>query len=238
MVAITSATTEKSGAMSFSSTQQQGQNVPAMLNLPRFEQTPLLKDPYEHLVVTDFVHPEALARAAADFPLIDKAGSFPIGTLKPGPEFLALMRELEGDAFRRLVEQKFDIDLSGRPTMITVRGHTDETDGRIHTDSKTKLITMLLYFNSDWQNSGGRLRILRSGNDLEDYVAEVPPAIGTLLAFRRSDYSWHGHKPYVGQRKTLQLNWVLSEDVKQREQSRHGISAFFKRLFQARRDVA
>ena len=242
MVAITSATTEQSGAQSgampFSATQQQGRDVPVMLNLARFEQTSLLHDPYERLVVTDFVHPDALARAAADFPPIDKAGSFPINTLKPGPAFLALMRELEGDAFRRLVEQKFDIDLSGRPTMITVRGHTDETDGRIHTDSKTKLITMLLYFNPDWQNSGGRLRILRSGTDLEDYAAEVPPAIGTLLAFRRSDHSWHGHKPYVGQRKTLQLNWVLSEDVKQREQSRHGISAFFKRLFQARRDVA
>ncbi len=238
MVAAASETTSAKQSVAMSGMAHTPHEASVMLDLDKFASTPLLHDPYDHLVVTDFVHPEALARAAADFPVIDKAGSFPVGTLKPGPAFLALMRELEGDAFRHLVEQKFALDLTGRPTMITVRGHTDESDGRIHTDSKTKLITMLLYFNVDWQNNGGRLRILRSGDDLEDYAAEVPPAMGTLLAFRRSENSWHGHKPYVGQRRTLQLNWVLSEDVKQREQSRHGISAFFKRLFQARRDVA
>jgi hypothetical protein len=52
-----------------------------------------------------------------------------------------------------------------------------------------------------------------------------------LLAFKRSDNSWHGHKPFVGERKALQLNWVLDEQVKRREQKRHGVSAFFKKLF-------
>jgi hypothetical protein len=39
-------------------------------------------------------------------------------------------------------ELKFSIDLTGRPTMITVRGRcSKEKDGKIHTDSKTKIIT-------------------------------------------------------------------------------------------------
>lgn len=203
-----------------------------MLDLTRFEAATLKRDPYDYLVLPNFIRSGVIERVVADFPRIDKAGSFPVNTLKPGPAFFELMAELEGPVFRAAVERKFGIDLTGRPTMITVRGHTDETDGRIHTDSKTKLITMLVYFNDAWQGQmGGRLRVLRSGTDLEDYAEEVEPAMGTLLAFRRSDHSWHGHKPFVGQRRALQLNWVVSEQVKQHEQRRHGVSAFFKRLF-------
>lgn len=202
-----------------------------MLDLAKFNAAELNKTPYEYLVLSDFLKAEAKAAISQDFPVIKQAGSFPADTLKSGPAFIELMRQLEGEPFRRAVEQKFNVDLTGRPTMITVRGRTDETDGRIHTDSKTKIITMLIYFNDAWQKSGGRLRILRSGNDLEDYAAEVEPAMGTLLAFRRSEHSWHGHELFVGERKALQLNWVLDEQVKRREQHRHGVSAFFKKLF-------
>ena len=202
-----------------------------MLDIDKFDAADLNKIPYEYMVLPEFLKADALKAISRDFPSIKQAGSFPFDTLNCGPAFIELMRQLEGDTFRHVVEKKFNVDLTGRPTMITVRGHTDETDGRMHTDSKTKIITMLIYFNETWQKSGGRLRILRSGTDLEDYVAEVEPAIGTLLAFRRSDNSWHGHKPFVGERKALQLNWVLDEQVKRREQKRHGFSAFFKKLF-------
>ena len=202
-----------------------------LLDLAGFSAAKLHKAPFEYLLLPNFIQPGALTGIAKDFPIIKQAGSFPADTLHCGPAFIALMQALEGGAFRHAVEQKFGLDLSGRPTMTTVRGHTDETDGRIHTDSKTKIITVLLYFNEAWQDAGGRLRLLRSATDLDDYVAEVEPSIGTLLVFRRSEHSWHGHQPFVGERRTLQLNWVISEQVKRREQQRHGVSAFFKRLF-------
>ena len=76
-------------------------------------------------------------------------------------------------------------------------------------DTKSKILTILIYMNTEsWQDSGGRLRVLRSPDDLEDYAAEVPPEAGTLLAFRRSERSWHGHETYVGERRAIQLNWV------------------------------
>jgi SM-20-related protein len=203
----------------------------SMLDLEKFNATALEKTPFEYLILPGFLRQEMLAAISRDFPNIAKPGSFPSETLQFGGAFRELLNELEGDTFRHAVEQKFGLDLTGRPTIITVRGHTDETDGRIHTDSRTKIITMLIYFNEDWHESGGRLRLLRSGTDLEDYVAEVDPSIGTLLAFRRSDNSWHGHKPFVGPRRAIQLNWVIDEKVKRREQKRHGISAFFKNLF-------
>jgi SM-20-related protein len=52
--------------------------------------------------------------------------------------------------------------------------------------------------NPSWENAGGRLRLLRSGTDLDDVILEVPPVEGTLLAFKRSYISWHGHKPVFG----------------------------------------
>jgi SM-20-related protein len=114
--------------------------------------------------------------------------------------------------------------------MCTVRGYLQKKDGAIHTDSKTKIITVLLYLNEGWNSDGGRLRVLRSGNDLESYVAEVAPTQGTLLMFRRSDNSWHGHKPYEGQRRAIQFNWVTSGEVVRKEEARHRLSTRVKWL--------
>ena len=70
------------------------------------------------------------------------------------------------------------MDLADRPATLTVRGRTRPKDGQIHTDSKTKLITVLLYLNRHWDSPGGRLRLLKNEHDLEDYIAEVPPIRG------------------------------------------------------------
>ena len=113
--------------------------------------------------------------------------------------------------------------------MITVRGQCRATDGKIHTDSKTKLITVLIYMNGKWEQPGGRLRLLRSPDNLQDAFAEVPPEQGTLLAFRNQPNAWHGHESFEGQRRAIQLNWVRDQGVVWREQVRHRLSAFFKR---------
>src|SRR5213078_2398232 len=120
----------------------------------------------------------------ADFPAVRRHGSFPLGALTVGAAFALLAAELEGDELRREIEEKFAIDLEGRPTMITVRGQSDGKDGRIHTDSATKLITLLLYFNPIWEEAGGRLRLLRRGDDLDDCAAEIAPVSGMMVAFR------------------------------------------------------
>ena len=57
------------------------------------------------------------------------------------------------------------------------------------------------------------------------------PMMGTLLAFRCGPNAWHGHHPFVGQRRTLQLNWVTDRGVVRREELRHRVSALAKRLF-------
>jgi SM-20-related protein len=200
------------------------------IDLSAFNETPLVRDPFDHLIVPGFLKAEALTAIESDYPSIDRPGSFPLGELKFGPGFARLVEELESPNTAEAFAKKFDVDLTGRPTMITARGRCHARDGRIHTDSETKIITVLVYMNSGWEQPGGRLRVLRSPDDLEDYAAEVPPDAGTLLAFRRSERSWHGHHSFAGPRRVIQLNWVTDDDVVRREQSRHRFSAWVKKL--------
>jgi hypothetical protein len=204
--------------------------VVTLLDLNRLRAAPLRRDPFDFVIVDQFVPAAEHAALIADFPRLPGHGSYPLDLAGCGPAFARLAGELSGEELRRGIEDKFEIDLAGRPTMITVRGHSDGKDGRIHTDSATKLITLLLYLNPAWHEEGGRLRLLRGPDDLEDYAAEVSPLAGAMVAFRRSAASFHGHQTHRGQRRVLQLNWVTDAAVVRRETARHHWSARLKAL--------
>ena len=206
------------------------------LDLEALKATPLTREPFEHFVVPGFVRAQARERINADYPKISEGGSFPVAQLSYGPAFREFLDELGSDAFREVFEEKFGLDLAGRPSTITVRGQCSPKDGRIHTDTKSKIITVLIYMNPSWEHSGGRLRLLRSPDNLDDMIIEAPPTEGTLLAFKRADNSWHGHKPFAGERRVIQFNWVTSEGDKRLAMLRHHVSAPFKRLMTAVRN--
>jgi len=202
------------------------------LRLDAFRATPLATEPFPHLIVGGFIGKAALAAINADYPKLTSPGSFPADQVTFGPAFRALLDELEGDELREAFEEKFGLDLSGRPTITTVRGRCDPRDGKIHTDSKSKIITVLIYMNESWEEAGGRLRLLRSAHDLNDIIVEVPPVAGTMLAFKRSNNSWHGHEPFAGERRVIQFNWLTTQGNQQIAMLRHHTSASFKRLMQ------
>jgi SM-20-related protein len=209
--------------------------MPGYLGLDAFRNTPLVQEPFQHLIVSGFIAPAGLAAISADYPKIARSGSFPVDQVSFGPAFQMLLDELESDEFREAFEEKFDVDLSDRPTVTTVRGRCDARDGKIHTDSTSKIITVLIYMNEAWEQPGGRLRLLRSADNLNDIIVEVPPVAGTLLAFKRSDNSWHGHEPFAGERRVVQFNWLTSEGNRQIAMLRHHTSAAFKRVLQTLR---
>jgi hypothetical protein len=146
------------------------------------------------------------------------------------------MAEMEGPRLRAAIADRLGLDLSAAPTMVTLRGHTGPRDGRIHCDSLAKRVTVLLYLNREtdaWSRHEGCLRLLRGPDDIEDFAAEVPPVNGTLLIFPNSPASWHGHKPFVGPRYSVQLNYMTTDAKARSELRRHRISAFVKRLTRA-----
>jgi len=83
--------------------------------------------------------------------------------------------------------------------------------------------------NSSFGPRGTRLHAgIDIGSPRAQQVAAA--ADGTLLAFRRSDNSFHGHKSFVGERRVIQFNWVTDAGVVARERLRHRVSAWFKGL--------
>ncbi len=189
----------------------------------------VVNEPFPWLMVPGFVKSDAIEGIERDFPAVTHPGSFPLPTLEYGPAFRAFMDSIRGPEFTDAIADKFGVDLSHRPTMITVRGQSSARDGQIHTDSTTKLITVLIYMNGKWESPKGRLRLLRSATDLNAVIAEVPPDEGTLVVFRNQPNAWHGFEAYEGPRKVIQLNWVTSARVVWWEQTRHKISAFVKK---------
>jgi SM-20-related protein len=202
----------------------------SLLDLDRLRHSPLHRDPFDFLVAENFLAADIAGKLVDEFPAVPGHGSYPLSTLACSPLFTRLTAELAGDAMRAAVEDKFGLDLADRPTMITLRGYSDGKDGDIHTDSATKLITILIYMNHEWSQPAGRLRVLRGPKDLADYAAEVPPLAGTMIAFRRSAASFHGHEAHVGKRQSIQLNWVTNAAVVRRELGRHVWSARLKAL--------
>jgi hypothetical protein len=200
------------------------------IDLQAFAAAPLARQPFPFAMVPRFVKPEAMGPINADYPLVDHPGSFPLPTLSYGPAFAAFIAALQGPEFTRAVEQKLGVDLTGRPTMVTARGVSAARDGQIHTDSRTKLITVLIYMNNEWEAKTGRLRLLHGPDDLNAVIAEVPPDQGTMLIFKNEPNAWHGFEAFEGPRRVIQLNWVTDSGVVWREQTRHKVSAFFKRL--------
>lgn len=200
------------------------------LDIEALTATPLEVDPYEHLVVPNFIRAEAIHDATRDFPDIAKAGLFPTTEFECIGGFQALLGALDGPEFEAAIAEKFGVALSTLPKLFTVRGRAQPKDGRIHTDSVTKVITVLIYLNTDWSAIGGRLRILCGPKDIADYASEIEPAAGTMFVFRRSDKSFHGHEPFDGERRAVQLNWMTNIAVRDREIARHRFSSRLKRL--------
>ena len=106
----------------------------------------MTREPFEYFIVPGFVRAQAREKST---PTIRNLRG---RQLSRGPAFLwpgvrEFLDELESDEFRDVFEEKFGVDLAGRPSTITVRGQCSLKDGRIHTDTKSKIITILIYMN-------------------------------------------------------------------------------------------
>ena len=183
--------------------------------------------PYFHVenALSNFLDSSDLVK---DFPDIDSGGSFPSDNLKEG-DIKKLVEELEGDEFKAILENKLGVNLKDAEVITTLRGFSRFKDGKIHTDSQSKIVTVLLYLNKNWDNEIGNLRLLKKNNDLENYIQEISSEYGNLVAFKVTDNCWHGFMPFEGKRLSIQLNYIYPKSLNIHK-IRHKLSASFKKL--------
>jgi SM-20-related protein len=179
-----------------------------IIDLDRIRDAVVHPLPFPYFALAGSMFPIEAVEAAKAFPHIGRAGAVSIEDTIGGPAFDRLIEELRSDEFRALIGEKLDVDLTGKDIVINARGRTRVSDGNIHTDTPTKLVTVLLYFNQPGEGGDTALRILNGPNSLDDFVEEVPPTLGSMLAFKVTPNCWHGHKPYSGERRSLQLNYL------------------------------
>ena len=201
-----------------------------MLNFELIKKAEINSEFYPFFTIQDvFLNKEDHKKIDTDFPNINKGGSFPSEAVSYGESIQALINCLEGDQMRTILENKFQVDLKDKPVVSTFRGYSRIKDGKIHSDSKTKIITVLLYLNEKWDKSSGLLRMLKEKDNIDNYITEIPASMGSMVAFKVTNNCWHGFIPFEGKRCSIQLNYLYRETLSQHK-IRHKLSSFFKKL--------
>jgi len=202
-----------------------------MLNFELIKKAEINSEFYPFFTVRDvFLNEEDHKKIATDFPNINKGGSFPSNSVSYGDSIQSLIDCLEGDQMRSILENKFQVELKDKPVVSTFRGYSRIKDGKIHSDSKTKIITVLLYLNENWDASSGLLRLLKEKDNIDSYITEIPASMGSMVAFKVTNNCWHGFIPFEGKRCSIQLNYLYKEALSQHK-IRHKLSSLFKKLF-------
>lgn len=202
-----------------------------MMNFERLRAAELQTDPYNFFIAKDVVSDEEAADIRRDYPEIDSPGYLPLSKLQASGAFQRLMEDLNSAELAQLLTEKFGVDFTDKPRMITVRKLSQLSDCRIHNDSKSKILTMLIYLNAEWDGSGaGCIRVLKGPDDFEDFTEEVPPLAGYVFAFLRADNSWHGHLPFKGERYVVQTTFLTSQEELDRKEKAGGLQYWLKKL--------
>jgi SM-20-related protein len=203
-----------------------------ILDLDVVRNAPLSREPYSFFMGSGFLRPDSVDELRRTFPAITKPGFLTVDDVAIEGRFKQLIDELEGPELTEVLSKKFGLDLHPFPRLTTIRKISQAKDGRIHTDGQSKVMTLLVYMIDEWSDDGaGRLRVLNGPDDFDDMVMEVPPTMGTVFAFLRADNSWHGHKPFAGERKVVQVAWVLDAAELERKKQRNSLAKLFKGIF-------
>lgn len=181
---------------------------------------PVRCDPYPYLVARGCLRPGQAEALREDFPRLTRAGYHPTDTFAPRGSFAALLRQIEAGVLDHAMTDRFGIDFTALPRLVTVRFTSAPHEGRPHTDGPRKVATLLIYLHPGWASPEGRIRVLRSPG-IGDVVEELGPEEGNIFAFLRSDTSWHGHTPFAGERRVVQVTW-LRDAAAAEHKRRHG----------------
>ncbi len=196
--------------------------------------TDIREQPFPFMIAHGQLPDEARSDLERDFPKYASAGFFPYDASDCGPTVNTLVQQMTTPQFASAIGRHLGIENLGQyPTLVTLCRALNKRHGTIHTDSRSKVATALLYLNTQWPDtSDGCLRFLNRIDNIDDLAApELKPLYGEFAVFKRCDNSFHGHLPYEGERRVIQVAWLTSEEEKLRKTKRGKFSRAFKKLF-------
>lgn len=210
-------------------------SVPPVVNMRRLDGADVLlrREPVAFIVAKDVLENSLHDALCRDFPRYREAGFFEHDPDRCGPTINALVDEIRSRAFADKLGEKLGIpQLATKPMLVHLSSLQNRRHGTIHTDSRATVATVLFYFNNAWPHgSAGCLRFLGREDDIEAMIApEVKPLFGTMVAFRRSDISYHGFLPYEGERMVIKAAWIVSREELDRKQRRNRTTHLFKKV--------
>jgi hypothetical protein len=196
--------------------------------------------PYPHIVLDNFLVPEALNKALREFPAVNdtswinylhlnerkhglnKIASFPLSIQAIIQElnsagFVAFLSKLTG--IENLVA---DTELEGGGLHQSERGgflniHTDFTVHPHHKNWRRR-VNLIVYLNKDWQDSyNGHLELW--SKDMKQCVQKIAPLFNRCVIFNTDTGSYHGHPdklecPPDMTRKSIALYYYTVEQNK------------------------
>ena len=207
----------------------------ALIDVARLDdpRTRVSQQPFPFLITEGQLPLEAAADLGRDFPRYDSAGFFPYTPQDCGPSINAVVEAMTSPTYARALGQRLGVvDMDRYPVLVTICRSLNKRHGTIHTDSRSKVASALLYLSPDWPHgSAGSLRFLNRIDSIDDLAApEVLPVYGALVAFKRAHNSFHGHLPFEGERRVIQFAWLTSEEEKLRKTQRGKFSRWLKKL--------
>jgi len=190
--------------------------------------------PFPFVVARNVLDPNLSPLINNDFPKDTGAGYLPYDADECGYYFNQAVAAMVSPEFADQLGDYLGVEkLSQYPTYVSISKRLNKRHGRIHTDGHSKIATALLYLNNQWADtSNGCLRFLTKIDDFDsNIVPEIEPLFGTLAAFKRTDCSYHGHLPFKGERRVIQVAWLQSSDDKQRKAKRGRLAQRLKTVF-------
>jgi hypothetical protein len=193
--------------------------------------------PYPHIVIDDFLRPEAVKAAMAEFPPFDPerwnnylhVNERKFANTEPeswGPTLQRILEVLNSPRFVQFVGQLLEVeDLVPDPSLEGGGLHQSSKGGflNIHADftvhphrrSWQRRANIILYLNEDWKPEyGGDLELWST--DMKTCVEKISPVANRAVIFTTDATSFHGHPepmrcPENVARRSLALYYFSAE---------------------------
>jgi SM-20-related protein len=180
-----------------------------LIDLQALESTPLVREPFEFVIVPRFVPTATLELVEKSWPDVGRSGGAPLNSVRLNQVMRALIDGFSADEFVDAISNKLGIALKGRRQVFTLFDRC-RGPGQIHVDPPPNVATALFYPNipsGSGSDSEACMRFTRGPDSIENFIAEIPPVGGALAAFRCRPNAWHGRATHFGRRLLLEICW-------------------------------